>query len=416
MFNKLRYKLYHLLRKSQKYTKTDNVYLAKYGSWLTIAQVISSAGAFLLALAFANLLPKETYGVYKYVLSIVSLLAIPTLVGIDTAVTQAVSRGYEGSLIKGLKTKIKWGILGGLASLSLAGYYYFNDNATLTISFLIAALFIPLMESFNLYIALLGGRKIFAKQAQYTTLIRLISVAVLITTLFLTKNIFLIILAYFLSYTFLRLIFFLITLKKFLPNKKEDPKTISYGKHLTLIEIISTIANYLDKILVFHYLGAVELAIYSFAIIPPEQIKSVLKNIKTLALPKLSQRSKKEIKAAILPKILKLALLIALTVVIYIILAPFLYGIFFPQYSQSVFYSQIFSISLIATVATLPYTALQAKTAKKQLYQFHIYAPLIQIALLVILIYFYGLLGIILARVIGRFVNLAIIYWLVKKI
>ena len=44
------------------------------------------------------------------------------------------------------------------------------------------------------------------------------------------------------------------------------------------------------RILAFHYLGAVELAIYSFAIAPPEQIKGVFKFLGTLALPKFSKR------------------------------------------------------------------------------------------------------------------------------
>jgi len=62
---KLKDKIYRLLRRSEKYFKTDMVYLAHGGFWLTLGQIISSAASFLLAIAFANLLPKETYGTYK---------------------------------------------------------------------------------------------------------------------------------------------------------------------------------------------------------------------------------------------------------------------------------------------------------------------------------------------------------------
>ncbi|MCD6283891.1 oligosaccharide flippase family protein [bacterium] len=392
------------------------VYLVKGGSWLTLGQMVSAICSFLLALAFANLLPKETYGIYKYVLSMASLLAISTLPGIDTAIIQAISRGYEGSLIKGLKTKICWGILGGLASLGLAGYYYFNGNTTLTISFLVIAAFLPLMDSFNIYRAVLSGRKLFNIQVKYSILIRFFSVAALIIALFLTKNLFLILFIYFLSYTLFRFIFLITTLKKFSLNTKEDPRTISYGKHLTIMGIINTLANYLDKILIFHYLGAAQLAIYSFAVIPPEQLKSFLKNIRTLALPKLSVRPKAEIKATIFSKMFKFALFITVGTVIYIFLAPTFYRVLFPQYIESILYSQILSISLIAVVVALPNVALQAKIAKKQLYQLNICTSFIRIGLLFLFIHIYGLLGIILARVIGRFINLTITCWLVKKI
>ena len=148
--SKIKRKIYYLLRKSQKYTKTDMVYLAKGGSWLTFGQIISTIAAFLSALAFANLLPRETYGTYKYILSIVSILTASTLSGINKALFRSIARGREGPFVPALKTKIKWGLLGGLASIVLAGYYYINGNITLTISFLIAAIFLPFMDSLTL--------------------------------------------------------------------------------------------------------------------------------------------------------------------------------------------------------------------------------------------------------------------------
>ena len=416
MIKNLYHKLYNFLRQSEKYTKTDMVYLFKGGSWLTGGQIISSICSFLLAIAFANLLPKETYGSYKYILSIAGLLAIPTLSGINTAIIQSIARGYEGSFIKGLKTKIRWGLLGGLASLILSSYYYFNDNITLTFAFLITGIFIPFMDSFNIYGALLIGKKKFKISTIYNIIIKILSFIIIISVLFITNNIFLIIFTYFLSNTLLRLLFLFITIKKFKLNKEKDSETISYGKHLSLIDIISIIASQLDKILIFHYLGAIELAIYAFAVAIPEQIKSLLKNISILALPKFSEKSIEEIKKTIFKKMAWMSLFIALGTVFYIIAAPYIYKLFFPQYIESVFYSQIFSISLITAIAILPTSALQAKMAKKELYQLNIYSPLIQIILLFFFIYFYGLLGIILARVINRFIHCFFICWLIKRI
>ena len=57
MIQKIRNKAYNVLRWSEKYTKTDMLYLAKGGSWFTVGQVVSSSSVLLLAIAFANLLP-----------------------------------------------------------------------------------------------------------------------------------------------------------------------------------------------------------------------------------------------------------------------------------------------------------------------------------------------------------------------
>ena len=224
------------------------------------------------------------------------------------------------------------------------------------------------------------------------------------------------VLIYFFSQFTFNGLFFCLTAKKISANSEQEQETISYGKHLTAIDILSNITAYLDKILVFHFLGPIDLAVYSFATAPPEQIKGFLKNIEPLALPKLSTKSKEEIKKTILPKSIKFGLIVAVGVVIYIFLAPFFYNIFFPQYTDSIFYSQIFAISLIGVIGTPIHIALQSQMAKKQLYQFNIYASLIQVALMIFLLYFYGLLGLILARVSTRLISVGILSYLIKKI
>lgn len=409
-------KIHNLLKWSEQYTATDMVYLAKGGFWLTLGQIVSAGSAFLLAIAFANLLPKETYGTYKYILSIAGILSISTLAGMNTAIIQAVARGYEGSFIPILKIKIYWGLMGGLASLILAGYYYFNGNTTLTISFLISAVFLPFMDSFGIYNTLLLGRKLFNVSVKYSIISQIIAVAALIAALFFTKNIFLILLAYFTSWTILRFIFLKITLKKFPPNNQQDSQTISYGKHLSFMNILPLIAQQLDKILLWHFLGPVQLAIYSFAIAIPNQIKSLFKNLQTLILPKFSERSREEIKTALFNKILKLGMLLIFITILYILFAPFIYKILFPEYLESILYSQIFAISIIATtLAILPTTFLQAKLAQKELYQFYTIGAIFQIAALFILIYQLGLIGAVIAKIISEFFNLICLFFLIKR-
>ena len=411
----LKTKIYRLLRWSERYTKTDMVYLAKGGFWLTLGQAVSSLSSFVLAIAFANLLPKETYGTYKYVLSLVGILSIPTLAGMNTAVTRAVARGYEGTPLPALKTKIKWGTLGSLSSLALALYYYLHHNTTLSFSFLIAAIFIPFLEAFSLYGAFLQGKKMFDVFSRYFASIKIGAVTALILTLLITQNLFFILLIYFLSWTTLRFFFFRKSIQKFKNNKESDTETISYGKKLTLINIIGTIANQIDKILVFHFLGATELAIYTFAIIPPEQIKAVLKNVGTLALPKFSEKSMTEIKKRFFKKIFVFSLSIIAIIILYIILAPFVYKFFFSQYLNSIFYSQIFSLSLIAIPLLIILSIFKAQKKVKKLYWFNFPTSSFQIIISFLGVYFYGLIGIIIGRIIARFFNLALSFYLLKK-
>lgn len=404
MIEKTKIAVYKLLKKSEKWTKTDMIYLAKGGFWLTLGQGVSSVSSFLLAIAFANLLPKETYGTYKYIMSIVSLLAIPTLAGMNTAIIQAVARGYEGSVMPAFKTKVKWGLLGGLASLILTGYYYFQGNNTLAISFLITAVFVPFMDSLLIYDSYLNGKKDFKALSNYTIITRIVSMIVMVGAIFLTKNIFLIIASYFTTNTLLRIIFFKITFSKNKLNTESDPETISYGKHLSLMGILNIVSFYADKLLIFHYLGATELAIYSIAIAPIEQIKGLLKNINILALPKFSTADTRNLVTNLKPKILKMIFVLITIFICYILFSPIMYKLFFPQYVGSIFYSQLFSISIIFTgPLLLVLSVFQSKKNKKILYQYNLIRPILRIILLFIFIHYFAITGIIIAILLSYF-------------
>lgn len=411
LINKIKKIIYKLLKKSEKWTKTDMIYLARGGFWLTLGQGFSSLSSFLLAIAFANLLPKEVYGNYKYILSIAGILAIPTLSGINTSIVQAVSRGYEGSVIPALKTKIKWGLLGAIASLALALYYFLNDNTTLTISFLIIAIFIPFMDSLAIYSSYLNGKKDFKSLSKYNILTTIISVLIMLAVIFFSKNIFLIIASYFASNTMLRLIFLKLTFNKNILNKEEDANTISYGKHLSLMSALNIISLYFDKLLIFHFLGATELAIYSIAVAPPEQIKNMVININTLALPKISLAKNVEINKNKKNKILKLFLLSSLIILLYVIICPIAFKILFPQYLSSIFYSQIFSISIIVSIPlTFLVTIYKAKQKKNILYKYNIIKPIVRLILISLFVIKFQVTGLIIAIILSNIFNFIYLY------
>ncbi len=314
-----------LLRWSEKYTKTDMVYLAHGGFWLGLAQFVSTLSTFLLSVAFANLLSPALYGTYKFILSIYALLIITTLSGMDSAVTQAVSRGYEGTLNLGSKKKMQWGTLGGLIALSIAFYYYLNGNTQLTALFAITALFVPFAESLDIYNSFLFGKKLFSIQSKYNLINILITLVLTTGAIVLTKNIYWIVFAYFFSITVPNIFFIWLTNKYYKTNNSVDQDTIKYGKNLSAVNIISLIFAQLDKVLVFHYVGAVDLAVYSLATAPNDQIKGLLKNLNTLAMPKYSERSGAEVRENIWHRIFKLTFFLVIIVTGYIILVPYFF-------------------------------------------------------------------------------------------
>ena len=415
MIGKIKTKIYKLLRWSEKYTKTDMVYLAKGGFWLTLGQIVSFVSVFLLAVVFANLLPKETYGTYKYILSIVGILTIPTLSGINTAILQAVARGYEGSFLPAIKTKIRWGLLGALGSLILATYYYYQSDTTLAISFLISGAFLPFMDTFPIYNALLQGKKIFDTSAKYTIITQIIATISMVITVLLNQSLFLILLAYFIPWTLLRFIFLKRTIKKIKPNNLQDKDTITYGKHLSLVGLFPTVVDQLDKILLFHFLGTASLAIYAFSLAPVVQFRSFLKSLTPLSLPKFANNSKEEIKKTLPSKLIKFYFILIVVVIVYIVLIPYFFEIFFPQYMESVKYSQYFVLVLLFYPKKLLGIVLLAQSQKKAIYISSTFAPIFKVVLLLTLLPIYGIMGAITAELGAHMFNTIVLIYFFKK-
>jgi O-antigen/teichoic acid export membrane protein len=409
---------YKALRYTERYTKTDMVYLTRGGFWLTLGQAASAICSFAIAIIFARYLSKDVYGNYKYILSLAGLLGAFTLTGISTAMSRSVTKGFEGSLIYAVKISLKWSFISSMISLCCSVYYYLNDNIPLSISLLIISLFSPIISGFSMYDSYLSGKKDFRLSAIFQVLLNFSTSALLIlavTNGSIQKNPVLLVLAYFVFNAIVVCVLFTITLHIHKPNREIDPTMTSYGKHLSIINMLNVVAAKIDSILIFHYLGAINLAIYSFAIAIPEQMKGVVKNLTQLSFPKFAGKSLNEINTSFGHKFFIMSCVLVIAVIAYILATPLIFHILFPQYVESIVYSKIYALSLLGSLASLPLNVFESHADKDVLYKVNVFGAILQIATLAILVPFYGIMGAVVARIITRFLVLIVIYSTFRK-
>lgn len=410
--DKLGTKIEQLLRKTEPIFKTDMVYLAHGGFWLTLGQLTSSLIIFILAVAYANFLPKEIYGTYKYVLSFAGILTAFTLAGMNTAVVRAVAQGFEGTLRSAFWMKLRWSILMATLAFVSAGYYLLKGNETLGFSLIIVGVALPVIQSVSLYGSYLNGKKEFRAQSFYGIVSSVVVAVLMLLAIFLTGDVLPLVLAYFVGTAAITFFLYTRTLKKFPPNEKADPSAIEYGKHLSVMTFFGTIAGSLDSFLLWHFLGPIALAVYSFAIAIPNLIKDILGNLTTLALPKLSQRSMKEIRERLPHRMTIIFIIAGLATIGYIIIAPFIYDFFFSQYTEAIWYSQILMLTALFLPTSIIHSALTAHAHKKKLYILSLGSPLSRIGLLVILLPQYGILGAVMSLIGSQlFISILLLYF-----
>ncbi len=409
MLNSLKNKAYQTLRDSEGFFKADMVYLAKGGFWQTFGQASSGLFSLILILAFANLLPKETYGVYRYILSISGVLSIFTLNGMNRAVIQAVAANYDGSLKSAVKYQLRWGIVHFLSFLSVSIYYLQNNNLAIAESLFIIGLAAPLTASLNTYGAYLEGKREFRLNNIFSTTSTLVYVAGMLLAIFLSGEVVWLSLVYSLTTITTTAFFYFQTLRAIPPTNSQTGDVISYGKKLTFIGVISPIATQIDSIILAHFWGATQLAAYSIAMAIPVRANSFVKSLVDISLPKLVSRTQEDIERIFLKRILQGLLIGSICAIAYILSAPLLFKYLIPQYLDSVFYSQFLSISLIFSMPNRYLSLLfESRKFSRLIFTNQLVVSIMRIALYIAFGIWKGIFGLVLSYVLISFLGMLV--------
>lgn len=408
MFARGKTKSHVFLSRMGKRLNTDLIYLTKGGFWLSLLQGTTTITSLALGIAFANLIPPYVYGVYKYVLSVGGVLGAFSLSGAGTALVSAAARHHHGALRQAFVYSMLSHIPMSIVSAGIALYYFFMGNAALAVSFTLFAVLQPIIASASLYGSFINGIKDFRRFAVLGSFFAIAPAIAILTTLFLTDALLTIMLVYFLSLALVSVGMYWYVQKKVVANAAPDPQFLNDSVHLSLQNVLMEVAANLDKILVFQYLGALELAIYSFATVVPLHLKSALKNIQVLIAPRFAEHTLSAIKQTLVQKMALLFLATLSIVAVYILLAPFFFKLLLPAYIEAVPYSQVFALSLLGHIAVFPNTALIAHRKTGILYAARAISAIVQIGAIFIGIVSGGLWGAIAARVATKYIDVAI--------
>lgn len=409
----------YILNFLEKLIRTDIRYAIKGFFWLNIGYIISTLAGIATATAFANLLLPETYGNFRYILSLLPFLDISTLKRVDQSLTVSVAKGFEGDVINALKMKMKWGILGSVVGFGLSFYYYLNGNHQLWLLVAIMAIFVPLFNTPLISLDYLSGKKKFKALTVIGGSSSVVYSLLIVVFIFLSKNIILLISAYFIISAIIRFSAFFYVIKKYPPNKnkEENNKTLSYGKKLSILEIINVFGSSLDNILVFHYLGAAELAAYSFIKKVPENLKLIPRFITQLSVPKFSNQDIGDIsvKKEVIRKTWFFATGSSVIVIIYILFAPFIFKILFAPYQQYVFLSQIYALSFVFNFSGLFFNFVETNRKAKDVLSLNLIISILSILTIFVSLKFFGLIGLVVGYSFIRFSSSVLKYIYFKK-
>jgi hypothetical protein len=184
--------------------------------------------------------------------------------------------------------------------------------------------------------------------------------------------------------------------------------------HYSAMNMIAVVGINLDKLLIFTVIGSKELAIFFFAQAIPLQARGMLRIIHNLTFPKFIDKEINFYKVN--RSILGLLLFGLLGVVSYILVAPVLFSLLFPQYLSSVYLTQLYSLSIIVYPAIyLMSGILLAKNTTLYLYKISIYNTIGNAMLLLVAANISSLQGVVYAVIASSILYFTLFYYYFYK-
>jgi len=400
-----------LQAKLQKFFRTDLTYLAKGGFWLSVSYFLQIGVGLVTITVVANMVPKSVFGTYQFVLAMAGILSVCTLSGIQKAVTRSVAHGNDGILPYAVYTKMRWNLIIVGLSGCIAAYYGLQDNLTLAYSFLIVGACSPFIESFKLYNSFLHGKEAFRDSTLLGFWRKPLPLVTICITAFYTDSVVALVAAYFLSSAISYVAIYLSVIKKYKPAYTPDPEALTYSKHLSVITVIGQIAQHADKIILWQVMGSIAVAGYSIAQLTTKYAGGLLNVFSVLAFPKISKRDLPTLQRTLPRKVFLFMGVMLAFVIVYVLLAPFVFALLFPEYPEAVLISQLLALGLIFLPQSLFGTVFTAHMQVRTQYTLGVALPVLKLLLLVLLVPTYEIFGVVAATLIAETVSFFVRYY-----
>ncbi len=411
-------KVISFLRSTEKYTKTDMVYFTKNNFWLNLNRVSGIANGLILSVAFAHLLTKEAYGTYSFVLAALGIFSMAQTTGLGSGIIKGVARKENHVVMQGLRKVLPWSLVGATGLLGLSIYYFAKGNIELFIPFLLGAIVLPISVSNGIAKSFLSNRGDFGWLARFNLIRTPIVTIIIVLVGWHTRSALFILVANILTNTILGSILYTKIRKLHDFSTPAEPKEhfdSRFAFHSGLLSIFGYLSEKIDSILLWKFLGAAPVAVFTYATTPVRELRSLIENQSLLALPKFAQKSFSEVQSNLFFRIKQLYVLAIPLALGYVLFAPLIFKFLFPQYIEAVGLSQLAAISLLSSPRKMLGVAISAQHLVKESYIMTLLPNLIRIVAAFSLIPPFGIKGAVWALIITEIVDYAILGILMRK-
>jgi len=385
----------------------DNAYIGT-------STVLAQASTLLFSALFARR-SSEEFGFFQYFLSIVGLLAVFSLPGLEQSLKIEVSRNAY-PLGQFLKAKLRYGLLAAMAALVAAGVLHLTGRGEVALTVLLAAPLLPLYYSLPLYGAALEGKLQFDLLAR----LRIAKTATVYLTLLLP-----VLLrgsASLISLGFLLLnigadSLILLYLRSRHAGRPLPPEQLSdaltYARHLTFARSLGIARQNVDRFVVGSFLPPSLLAIYSIAAGLSQRLRLLSTTTGRALFPRMASLPESKAKAVVRRQFPRWIIFTVGVCLVAVLLArPFILLVYGEEYTASVYLSYVLILIIGLGMLSMPLgTLVESQRRTDILYRANAVSSLLEIGLTLLLVPLSQLSGVLWSKAAARaYLLTALIY------
>jgi O-antigen/teichoic acid export membrane protein len=414
MFTNARESIQSVTEKCMRALKTDLRSLAASNMLLMLTRVVGVVTGIVFTIACANLLSPADFGTYKYILASAGLIAAFSLSGLYTAATREIARGHDAAMWPLFKIGVLTSLPAAIGGLGIALYYFIHDNSFLGLCFFIIAITIPLSNNLGISKSIILGKEDYFTYFIYQSIGAAVPILLLVGIVAYTQNISYVIVGYFVINLVSGMIILAACFRKYrLPTKEpaDIKQALTFGSHMSVTGFFSQMSNQIDQLLLWHFAGPAAVAHYALALAPMRELRIGLENIPMMLFPRFAKYEKNVAKSRVPLRTFQFFIICTIAAGAYIIFAPFLFALVFPQYLWAVDISRVMALGLLVLPRSIPETYLTVHGVVRVRYMVTTISLIVKILLFVVLIPLYSIVGAVIAILASEVVSALIILY-----
>lgn len=366
--------------------------------WIMTSQFFATFANLALVYILANMLSTNNYGEFKLVTTWLGIALGIGYTGYTYTLPQKIARNEKYSLRDILRNTFIYSLPTFVTLFCISIYYLIDQNINLSVGFFFSSIVAPILCTSLIVNLYYQGHRNFKNYALSQIFVDIFQLSAISFFAYYYNNFILIISAYFVATIFANILIILKILKeektkeRNIENQETSEEILAetsekkYQNKLNLATIFSTFSYQIDKLLIFHFIGATPLAIYSIVSAVSDQAKAPIKSILVAVLPRMTNSNFTKQKLFYIFIVLAFTCFIIFAFVIFA--NPFVFQYVFPKYSEYIYLANLSALGILFAPSQLFLLYLQAKNDFNSINNYYYLITFVQVSFFTLATFF----------------------------